>query len=237
MKKVEMANQLLKEFEKNFGLKAFEVEQGSDEWLDLKLGVISASNVSKAVAKKGSATRETYLAQLVAQVCTGEMPYTSSPHMEWGKNLESTARSFYNFNSGSKMTELPFVFKDNSFRVGASPDGIVTDKKGVEIKCPSNSENHIKTLMSDYIKPEYHWQIQYSMWVMDLESYDFCSYDPRMRVNPMHIISVQKDEKKFKQLDETIPGFLEDMDKALEKIGVKFGDQWKWKAEKLRRAI
>lgn len=232
MTKIEKANNLLKEFEKRYGLNALNVDQGSEDWLNLKLGVISASNVSKAIAKKGSATRETYLASLVAQVCTGYMPDLNNKYVDWGKTNEDKARAFYEFQTGEKFTELPFVFKDDNFRFGASPDAIIGDKKGVEIKCPYSSENHIKTLMMDTIKPEYKWQIQYTMWVMGLEEYDFCSYDPRMKVSPLAIINVKKDEKAFERLDNELFAFVEEMDKMLKKIGIEWGQQWTMKKEK-----
>jgi putative phage-type endonuclease len=227
MKTVEEINQTLSEFEKKFGLPILGAPQKSELWFKTKLGVPSASNASKIVAKADSDTRASYMASLVAQVCTGIMDELNTKYMDWGNTHEDGARSSYEFQSGYTVTELPFVFKDTSFRVGCSPDGFVTETKGVEIKCPYNSEHHIKTLLADKIKPEYQWQTQFTLWVLDAESWDFVSYDPRMRKKPMAILTVERDEKKMKTFDELVPAFIEDMDKMLAQIGIEFGDQWK----------
>ena len=52
----------------------------------MRLGVISASNASKLLAKRGSATRDSYLAQLVGEIATG-MPQDeiNAKAMAWGK--------------------------------------------------------------------------------------------------------------------------------------------------------
>lgn len=238
MKSLDLISNLLKHFEDEFGLEVQGAQQGSEAWLDLKLGVISASNVSKAVAKKGSATRETYMCSLIGQVCTGIMPEINGKALDWGKVHEDSARAHYEFLTSTTMTELPFVFKDSSFRAGASPDGLLINKsKGVEIKVPFNTENHIKSVIADKIKPEYVWQVQFSMWVLGCETYDFCSYDPRMNGETLKIMTVEKDTKKHEILDNEIPEFIGEMDKHLNELGIKFGDQWKRKAKKIKDAI
>jgi len=213
-------------FESRYGIAIADAQQGSEMWQTLKLGVISASNVSKVVAKKGSETRNTYMAELVAQVCTGVFEEINSKYLEWGSFHEDAARSYYEFSTGNVVKELPFVFKDDSFRTGCSPDGIVSDSRGVEIKCPFNAVHFVKFLVEDKIKSEYVWQYQYSLWVMDATHWDFVQYHPSMKKNPMKILTVEKDEKIFKIFDELIPKFIEDLDKMLAKAGFRFGEQW-----------
>jgi putative phage-type endonuclease len=218
---------LLNEFEKQFGFPVVDAQQKSAVWFQLKLGVISASNASKAVAKVGTDTRMTYMSELAAQVCTGVMEEISSKYMDWGNQHEDAARSAYEFETGLTVTNLPFVYKDNKFREGCSPDGIVTKDKGIEIKCPFNSVNFVKFLAEDKIKPEYDWQYQYTMRIMDADEWDFMQYDPRMKTLPYKVVTAKRDAEKQKVFDDAIPQFIEDMDKMLKKLGVTFGDQWK----------
>lgn len=222
---VEIGN-TLSAFQKMFGFDALNVEQGSPDWLRLKLGVISASNASKVVAKVGSETRRTYMTDLVAQVCTGTIEEINSKYMEWGKQQESSARSAYEFENDLLITQVPFVFKDMSFREGCSPDGLVSESKGVEIKCPFNTQNFIKFLVDDEIKPEYVWQYQYTLRVMGADEWDFVQYDPRMKRTPMKTLTVKRDDEKQKILEDAVPKFIEEMDAMLNKIGIKFGEQW-----------
>lgn len=226
MKTLAEINETLGAFQKMFGFDALTVEQGSPDWLRLKLGVISASNASKVVAKVGSETRRTYMTDLVAQVCTGTIEEINSKYMEWGKQQESSARSAYEFENDLLITQVPFVFKDMTFREGCSPDGLVSESKGVEIKCPFNTQNFIKFLVDDEIKPEYVWQYQYTLRVMGADEWDFVQYDPRMKRTPMKTLTVKRDDEKQKILEDAVPKFIEEMDAMLNKIGIKFGEQW-----------
>lgn len=238
MKTLADVNELLKQFEEKYGMPMADAQQGSEAWLTLKLGVISASNASKMVAKAGSATRDSYMAELVAQVATGIMPEISAKPMEWGKDHEDAARSSYEFMTGENTTEVPFVFLDNSFRVGVSPDFILDGKnKGGEIKCPWNSVHYIQFLTSDKIKPEWDWQVQLTLKVIGADTWDFCQYDPRMKKNPLKITTIDRDEKKQKTLDDAIPQFISDMDKMLQKAGFEFGEHWARIAANYQQAV
>lgn len=228
MKKQSEILDLVRKFEAMSGQQVADAPQGTGAWAFMKLGVLSASNASKIVAKKDSETRATYMAELVAQVCTGlaKQEFESRP-TEWGKQHEDAARACYEFTTGYTVTQLPFVYRDETFRVGCSPDGLVGESKGAEIKVPYATENYIKFLTSDKIKPEYQWQTQFTLWVLGASEWDFVQYDPRMKVSPMKILTVAQDAEKFKTLDDAVPAFIDDMDKLLERIGIKFGAQWK----------
>ncbi len=227
MKSPDQINLLLREFEKQFSFKAIGHQQQSEVWFQVKLGVLSASNAHKIVAKRESETRHTYMCDLVAEVCTGQWEEINTKHMDWGRQHEDAARSLYEFSTEQSMTTLPFVFKDNAFRAGCSPDGIVTVDKGAEIKCPWDSANYIKFLVAQSLKPEWKWQQDFTIWVMDAEEWDFCQYDPRMTKSPLKICTTKRDPEKMKVFDDVVPLFIEDMDKMLAQIGVKFGDQWR----------
>lgn len=228
MKTLDDIDKTLLEFERKFGLTVRGHQQLSEAWFNLKLGVISASNASKAVAGKTTDTRFTYMAELISQVCTGIQKEIDFKQMEWGRQHESAARSSYEFQHQVRIQPLTFVFKDQNFRAGVSPDGLIMDanKRAVEIKCPWDSANFIKFLLEEKIKPEWNWQAQFNLWVLDADTMDFHQYDPRMKTKPLHTTSVVRDPKMQEQIEETIPEFVRDMDRMLEKIGIQFGEQW-----------
>lgn len=226
MKNLAEINDLLGKFEKKFGISVNGAQQQSDAWFTMKLGVISASNASKVVAKKDSETRFTYLAELVAQICTGIHAEISGPALQWGSDNEDQARAFYEFQTGNTITQVPFVFLNDSFREGASPDGLIESRMGVEIKCPFNSGNYVKFLLEDAVKPEWKWQYQFLMRVLDANEWEFTQYDPRFKVKPRHIIRVERDDKMQATLADAVPQFIHDMDQALKQIGIEFGYQW-----------
>lgn len=227
MKSKNQINQLLTKFHSEYGIDLTSSSQGDSLWLASKLGVISASNASKVVAKTGSATRNGYMAELVGQVATGLHAEISGKAIEWGKNYEQAARSSYEFMTGNKIEEVPFVFKDSKFRVGVSPDGIVKGKsKGTEIKCPYNTRFYIEFLANDKIKPEYQWQYQFTLWVTGADEWDFVQFDPRMKISPMKIITVKRENKYIDKLEEQVPLFISEMDEMMNTVGVEFGQHW-----------
>ena len=155
------------------------------------------------------------------------MEEISSKYLEWGNAHEDAARSNYEFTTGYEVTQVPFVFKDDTFRVGCSPDSLIMSaQKGCEIKCPFNTVHFVKFLTEDKLKPEYVWQNQFQMWITDAMVWDAVQYDPRMKTKPMHIVTIERDEKAMKALEDAVPQFIADMDKILEKAGAKFGDHW-----------
>lgn len=225
MKTLKEIQEQLKELQAIFGFNPYEVSQGSSEWHVMRLGVVTASPIAKVLAKKGTATRQTYMNELIAQVATGLVHEISAKPLDWGRAHEDSARTSYEFATGITPHELPFIYKDNTRRTGCSADGY-NDARGSEIKCPFNTVNHIEFLVNEKIKPEYIKQVQFSMWVTDQGQWDFASYDPRMTVLPIKIVTIDRDEKMMTEFNEKVPEFIEEMDQALDKIGIKFGDHW-----------
>jgi hypothetical protein len=229
MKSLNNINELLKTFEAKYKIPIVGAEQQSEAWFQVKLGVLSASNASKILAKKGTDTRNTYMCELVAQVCTGLMEEINNKYVNWGNQHEEAARSSLAFELEQPFDKIPFVFKDASFRVGASPDSI---NPFGEIKCPFNSVHYVKFLCDDKLKPEYVAQNQFQIWVCDTDSWLAAQYDPRMKSKPLHHIIVKRDEETMKAFDDLVPAFIQDMDAMLKKAGASFGDQWLRIAEK-----
>lgn len=228
MKTLNNLDQQIKSFQDKFGVDIIKAEQGSLAWLQTRLGVITASEVHKAVAKLGTETRNTYMCQLVSEVATGFVEEINSKYLDWGKMHESAARASYEFQNDCEIENVGFIFKDDSFREGASLDGFIKgSNKIIEIKCPYNPTNYIKFVVEDKIKDEYMWQYQFQMRVTGADVADFAQFDPRMNVTPFKAITVERDPEYQKKFDEMIPQFISDMDTMLEMVGISFGDQWR----------
>ncbi len=157
------------------------MDQGSPEWMNLKLAVLSGSNISKALAKKGTETRNTYLMELVGQVATRQFDEINAKSLEYGKVNEVAARAAYEFETGHKVQQVGFIYGQGR-RIGVSPDGIMpTIKKGLELKCPITAKVHADFLCNDKIKPEYMYQVQFSLYVTEYETWDFASFKMNCR--------------------------------------------------------
>lgn len=225
MKTIDEIRKELKSFESKLGFNPNDVGQGSLEWQTMKLGVGSASNADAFLAGKTTAKRLGYMAELVSQVATGIFPEINAKALSWGHDNEDAARSAYEFSTGEIVKEVPFIYKDESMRVGCSPDGKLLTK-GLELKCPFSTRTFIEFLTSDKVKPEYIKQCQFSMWVTGADQWDFANYDPRMKKNMLHIITLDRDEKMMASFNDAVPQFMSEMDLMLKKIGIEFGEQW-----------
>jgi hypothetical protein len=75
------------------------IEQGSPEWLAIRLGKVTASRIADVLAKGKSgeaATREDYRTELVVQRLTNESGESfTNAAMEWGTQTEPMARIAY----------------------------------------------------------------------------------------------------------------------------------------------
>lgn len=260
------------------GVNTFNIEQGTDEWLEHRVGVITASKASLVLmdsitppmpkdveivpsGKRGVNDVEfegerfqgtksdcekwvrsklkpqmpdgqkTYMLELIAQIVTGVVPESVSfKQAEWGHLNEPLARDAFEAKEFCIVTEAGLIYKDEFLRCAISPDGLLMDEKhGLEIKSPFTSQVHLDSVLFGKIKPEYIAQCQFSMWVTGWDKWNFVSYDNRMRgksQNRLHTVVIERDESIMAEFDKKVPLFISEMDKHLEKLGFKFGDQW-----------
>ena len=205
-----------------------DVEQGSQEWLDIRLGLISASRfkdiLTEPRSKAGvlSATAESYLHSLIAEIVTGKQAEISGKPLEWGTEHESKARIEYEFERGFSVVEKGICIHATRM-IGASPDGFVDDDGMIEIKCPYVSGNHIKTVING-MPDEHIPQIQGNLWINGREWCDFISYDPRITVaSRLYVERIYRDEKMINLINSKTLQFAEKLQAVLKN---KFGIIW-----------
>jgi len=202
-------------------MKIHNVEQGSEAWFQLRLGIPSASKFKDLLTPTGkpSASSERYMHELLAEKMSGKRFETFETfHMRRGIELEPEAADVFSFQTDLICREIGFVTNDEE-TVGCSPDRLIQDLSGLEIKCPAHN-THVKYLI-DYHKngempAEYYAQVQGTMWLMDLPDYWFMSYHPDL---PNLIMKVQRDEKYIASLSAAIDKLLEDIETNLTLIG------------------
>ena len=190
--------------------------QGSDEWIQTRLGKVTASNFGKAIAGGQGKTRKSYMIKLIAERMTGQHQdeYTNG-FMETGKEREQEAREYYEQLNGVNVQEIGFCELNGD--VGASPDGLIDSDGLIEIKC-SLATTHIENILNDKVPSVYIPQIQGQMWVIDRQWCDFVSYNPLVKDRPYWYKRVERDEKYIAILEVGIDSFVSDMQELLNKL-------------------
>lgn len=195
-----------------------DIPQGSDEWLNLRLGIVTASNFSKLLAKGQGKTRLSYMHQLAAEKITG-LPVESfkSSAMEWGNECEPQARATYELFEGVDSEEVTFIHGTQG--VGCSPDSLIGDAGMLEIKCPNTT-----TQIARYLKGEfpatYKAQVQGQLWVAQRGWCDFVSFDPRISGPSSYFkIRVLRDQEYIENLEKEVGLFLGELNEMIEKLG------------------
>ena len=189
-----------------------DVEQGSPEWKQARLGKVTASRMHDLMAKTKtgySASRANYAADLIAEILTGNSAdkFTNAA-MEWGTAHESEARNLYVFMTGHTVQQVGLVMHPEISEACASPDGLVRDDGLVEIKCP-NTATHIDTLLGAPIDGKYIKQMQWQMRCTDRAWCDFVSFDPRLPGEmQIHIVRVHRDDALIGEMESETRKFL-----------------------------
>lgn len=194
-------------------------EQGSEQWENMRVGRFTSSEfwklmecgyrpMTEAELKarpkegKGSATKrvldpstmgekgKTYIQQKVAEVLTGKAkPQSYAYPIVYGKELEPEAVEYFEKVTG--MTCEQTGFQPYTDHAGGSPDRLIGEDEGLEIKCPWASENQISYMMLNDVfdlkrcHPDYYWQCITLMLFTSRKRWHFCTYDPRM-INDKH---------------------------------------------------
>lgn len=192
------------------------IEQGSAEWLALRLGKATASRISDVVAKTKTgwgASRANYAAQLIAERLT-QTPQESYSNaaMQWGTETEPHARAAYEFHTDKTVELCGFVAHPKIAMSGASPDGLVEDDGLIEIKCPQTA-THIATLLNGKVQGKYYDQMQWQMACTGRQWCDFVSFDPRMPEEMrLFVDRIDRDEQRIVELEHHVDQFLVDIE-------------------------
>lgn len=192
-----------------------EIEQGSDSWLEIRRGKVTASRVADVLAKTKtgvSASRGNYLIELALQRVTGIIePSFTNDAMQWGKDNEQTARTAFEVAQQVFVDQVAFVDHPTIKDFGCSPDGVIGDSL-LELKCPYQSAVHW-SYFKDGCPSKYYTQIQAQMSCTGAKSVWFVSFDPRMPArSQLYIEEVLREEEFIKKLESEVKQFLNEVE-------------------------
>jgi hypothetical protein len=201
-----------------------EIEQGSDEWFELRLGIPTASQFSVVMAQgrdgDESLTRAKYMRVLAGEILTGrpEEGQIVTAAMQRGKDMEPEARAHYLATRFADLRRVGFVRRKlpSGRYFGASPDGLIGKRKALEIKTMRPD------LMIERLEKgaagvtEHRAQVQGTMLVGDLEEVDLMIFYSGMPIAPT--VTVFRDETYCKELRRGIEIFDYELHQLVQKI-------------------
>lgn len=199
-------------------MKIIACKQGTPEWFTARRGVVTASEIDSLVtplwkARTGDGV-ETYRFLKLAEKLIGYAPPDVGTHaMVQGQLVESIARPWYEFTYGVKVETPGFCASDDG-RIGCSPDGLIGDDCGLELKCPQ-PPTHLKYLIGGCVPPHYLAQVHFSMLVTGRPRWIFASYS---RQFPALVVEVNRDESIQQILKDALHQFFKGFDAIYTKM-------------------
>ena len=178
-----------------------ELQQGSDDWFNARIGLITGSKVGAILGLSPFSTKNDVMRSMVREWNGALSEFVGNVATEYGVMNEVMARTDYELRTGKKVKTTGFHVDD---WMGASPDGIVDDWTIVEFKCPYGLRKG-GAFKSIKDQPHYYAQIQIQMFVTQTENCDFVQWQP----NDLMIENVVYDEGYVDEITPQLREFYE----------------------------
>jgi hypothetical protein len=192
-------------------VREFHFPQKSPEWWDMRKDRPTASNFDRVMTPKqgktGGPGSESYLSELSAAVLRfdpGMMTESfETPAMRQGADWEPEARRWYQYMhlGGSPPVRQVGLCVTDCWRFACSPDGLVGDDGGLELKCPQPA-THASYLRKGGLPVEYKCQVHGCLVVTGRDWWDFVSYCPPFDPLVVRVVPDEFTGKLAAALDE-----------------------------------
>ncbi len=184
-------------------------EQRSPEWYKIREGRITGTSIASCLGKSTLATTVKSIDSLALKLATESLigviedDYVS---FDMQRGIDQEPMAFEAFKS-LKATEFIDVknvgFVSQGFNIGFSPDGILSNDEGLEIKCP-NPANYFKVVAKDFIDDKHYAQMQFGMFITGFKKWHYVNYLLHMGKEYMHVIEVERDEDMILLMAERV---------------------------------
>jgi YqaJ-like viral recombinase domain len=204
--------------------------QRSPEWFDARCGSLGASVIGKALTRykdpKKSAERPKEALDLMYEIAAERLtgiPARQVNALRWGNEHEAEARATYAFLTNAPLVRVGLIPHPTILNAHASPDSLIGDEGGLELKCPT-SATHLKTLLTEEVPEDHLPQCYWGMACSGRAWWDFCSYDPRFTDDRQHIFvkRVERDEAIIATMEAEARAFLAELEDKLMRLDRRY---------------
>lgn len=195
-----------------------EVEQGTEEWKKLRIGICTASRFGVMLRNGDASTRTDLLNTMAGEILSGEPAETfQNGAMRRGQEMEPEAREHYARTNFAVIRRVGFVRRalPNGLVVGCSPDSLVGDDGALEIKTMAPS-----LLVAQMIRgtpPVAHRaQLHGTLWVTDREWIDLQLFYRGMPQAPKY--RYVRDDVFIRELSDAVEVFDYELKQLVKRI-------------------
>lgn len=187
-------------------MEVFDFPQYSVEWWDIRRGKVTASRGDKIVTPKQwkpATSQSTLIHEMVSEVINPywrpDDNYISSA-AERGAIYEDSDRAAYAFDKGVQVDQVGFCLSDCG-RFGCSPDGLVGDDGGLELK-HVDPKTQVEYLLNGGLPDKYKPQVHLSLLVTGRKWWDFQSSCPGFPTLLVRVEPTSETEKLKVELEK-----------------------------------
>lgn len=195
--------------------------QRSEAWFEARRGLPTCSRFDMILTPargEPSKSQDTLINELIVE---SVLPHEQgvirhvTPEMEYGIRLEAEARCFYELSVATEpVKEVGFILADSGL-YGGSPDALVGDNGGVEIKVPSPA-THVSYLRGGVLPAAYRLQVEGYLAVSGRQWWDFMSYSRHFE----HFVVRTYRSEFTARLDHELIRFCEKYNEARARFGL-----------------
>lgn len=186
-----------------------DMEQGSPEWIAARIGLPTSSQFHRILTPKTgklSSGSHSYMCELLAEwMLKSSLDSTLTDFMQRGTDLEDQAVKFYELQRETdtdKVGMLMLTDDNNAPITACSPDRLVGEDGGLEIKCPSAAV-HVANLLE--MTEKFNAQVQGALWISGREWWDLLSYHPEL---PPALNRFYRDDEFIGKLEMALGEFI-----------------------------
>lgn len=153
--------------------------QRTPEWFQQRRNRVTASLVGAILGLSPYMSRADAMRVMVREALGAEREFKGNVSTDYGTRNEPGALIDYRLETQNDVQAVGFVpFED---WLGASPDGLIGDDGGLEIKCPYGLRDAEKPVPFKSLaeQPHYYAQVQASLFVTGREWWDFFQWAPK----------------------------------------------------------